>query len=119
VVHRTNHKPVTDLLAKLGLNRLDINVYIFLAKKGPRKGTELCNEMKILKQQLYTSLQNLKRTGIINATQNHPATFSAKPFEEILNLSIKSIIDEAQNTQHNKTELFKTWKSIASTDFKE
>jgi sugar-specific transcriptional regulator TrmB len=111
-----NHKPVLDLFSILGLKRQEVKVYIFLAKTGPRKGRELCSDMKITKQQLYSCLQNLKQAGIVNATQNHPATFSAKPFEEILNQSIKSIIDEAQNTQHNKTELLNTWKSITTAD---
>jgi sugar-specific transcriptional regulator TrmB len=107
-----DHQPVLDLLTKLGLKRLETNVYIFLAKKGPHKGSELCSEMKILKQQLYPCLQNLKQAGIITVTQHHPVTFSAKPFEEILDLSIESITNEAQKTQQNKTELLDAWKSI-------
>jgi HTH-type transcriptional regulator, sugar sensing transcriptional regulator len=108
--------PVIELLSKLGLKRLDVNVYIFLAKKGPRKGRELCSDMKITKQQLYPCLQTLKQRGIVNATAQHPAVFWAVPFEEVLDLSIKSKMDEAQVTEQHKSDLFAIWKSMTTDD---
>jgi sugar-specific transcriptional regulator TrmB len=115
-VNGVKNEQVLDLIGRLGLKRLDIKVYIFLAKKGPRKGRELCNELKIAKQQLYPCLENLQRKGIVNATAEHPATFKALPFEVVLDLSIKSKIDEALNTKQHKTDLLSLWESMPSEE---
>ncbi len=108
---------MNEELAKLGLRKLDIRVYVFLAKRGPQAGSQLCHDMKIAKQQLYPCLKKMQVLGIVGATHRHPATFYATPFENVIDLAIKTKLDEAQLTHQHKNELLEKWKNITEADF--
>jgi sugar-specific transcriptional regulator TrmB len=99
-----------------GLKRTDAQVYIYLAKKGPHKGRDLSNALKLPKQQLYPCLKCLQSKGIVNATLERPALFSAVPFEKVLNLLIKAKMEEAQRMQQDKDEALSDWQSMINGD---
>jgi sugar-specific transcriptional regulator TrmB len=96
----------------LGLKRTDAQVYIYLAKKGPQKGKDLSNALKLPKQRLYPCLNCLKHMKLINSTPNRPATFSAVSFEEALDLLMKAKLEEAQHTRQNIEKTLSDWQSI-------
>jgi sugar-specific transcriptional regulator TrmB len=100
-------------LISFGLTRTEIKVYISLAKKGPQKGEDLRNSLNMQKQQLYPSLKSLQSKGVVTATIERPAIFSALPFEKVLDLLIKADIEEVQRMIQNKEELLSSWRSIA------
>ena len=99
-------------LEAFGLSRTDSEVYLYLAKKGPIKGREVANALQISKQQLYPILKNLKDKGIINASVDRPALFSALAFEEVLELYITIKVDQAKVIKETKKELMKSWRSM-------
>lgn len=101
-------------LVGLGLKRTDAKVYLFLAKTGPQKARDITNALKIYKQQLYRSLKNLRAKGMVNATLEHPARFSAVSLEKALDLFIKAKREEAQNIEQNKDEILSIWQSITA-----
>jgi sugar-specific transcriptional regulator TrmB len=65
------------------------------------------------KQQLYPSLKSLQSKGVVTATIERPAIFSALPFEKVLDLLIKADIEEVQRMIQNKEELLSSWRSMA------
>ena len=71
-------------LMGLGLTRIDSQVYLFLAKRGPQKGNALIGALNAPGGQVYRSLKNLQSKGIITVTMEHPARFSAIPFDAFL-----------------------------------
>jgi sugar-specific transcriptional regulator TrmB len=99
-------------LVDLGLTRLDSQVYIYLSKRGPQKGKEISKALKVEKQPLYRSLKKLQSKAIVSATLERPARFSAVSFEEVLDLFIRAKLEEAQNIQHDKTQLLSSWQAI-------
>lgn len=103
---------VLKALEGLGLAKLDAQVYVFLGKRGPQKAIDIAKAFKIRKQRLYTIVKNLERKGLVNVTLEHPAKFSALPFEKALDLFVKSKRDEAWRIESGKEELFSDWKSI-------
>lgn len=105
-------------LVNFGLTQVDAQVYVFLAKKGAQKGRDICKALEITKQQLYPSLKNLQKKGIVSSTLEHPARFSAIPFERVLDLFIKAKIEETQRLQQSKDEILSKWQAldIAETD---
>ena len=108
-----SQEQVLKTLLGLGLTRLDSQVYIYLAKKGPQKGRDLLKGLRIQRQQLYRSLKILQSKGIVSATFEHPAGFSAISFDKVVDLFIKSKMVEAQLIQEKKGEILSNWKSIA------
>jgi sugar-specific transcriptional regulator TrmB len=103
---------VLKTLEGFGLSRTDAEVYIYLAKKGSRKGRELANALQITKQQLYPILKNLKNKGIVTVSPERPALFSAVAFEKVLELLITIKMDQAKAIKETKKELLNTWRSI-------
>jgi sugar-specific transcriptional regulator TrmB len=105
-----NLELLIETLVELGFKLTDAQVYIFLAKKGPRRGKDLVNSLRITKQQLYPSLKNLKERRIVNSTHERPAVFSAVPIEQVLEALIKTRIEEIQRMIQNKEELLSRWQ---------
>jgi sugar-specific transcriptional regulator TrmB len=99
-------------LVNMGLTRTDAKIYVFLAKRGPQKAQDVALAMKIAKQRLYPSLRRLQSKGLVNATLEHPARFSALSFEKALDLFAKTKMEEAKNIQQSKDSLLSDWQSI-------
>jgi hypothetical protein len=55
----------------------------------------------------------MEKKGFINSTLEHPAKFSAEPFEKVLDIFIKSRIGEARRIENKRTEILSDWQSIA------
>ena len=104
---------VLKTLEGLGLSRADAEVYVYLAKKGPRKGRRLANDLQITKQQLYPSLRNLEKKGIVTVSLDRPALFSAVAFEKVLELLITIKMDQAKAIKETKKELLNSWRFIS------
>jgi sugar-specific transcriptional regulator TrmB len=103
---------VFETLEIFGFKQIDIQVYIFLAKKGPHCHGEIGKTLQISKEQIYRSLKRLKGLEAVYATLEKPATFYALPFEQVLDMFASSKINEAKNTQQNKDRLLVKWQSI-------
>ncbi len=104
---------VLKTLIGLGLTKLDSQVYIYLAKKGPQKGLEVSRGLKVQKQQLYRSLKTLQAKGIVNASLEHPARFSAISFDQVVDIFVRAKMAEANRIQERKGEILASWKAIA------
>jgi sugar-specific transcriptional regulator TrmB len=107
-----SQEKIFKTLAELGLTKVDAKVYVFLAKRGPKKAGDIAKSLKISKQQLYPSIKSLQSKAIVNSTITHPARFSAVPFERTLDLFAQAKLKEAESIQQNKTELLSDWQSV-------
>lgn len=107
-----SQEKVLQTLSDLGLTRIDTKVFIYLVKKGPQKGIEISKALKVQKQPLYRSLKNLQKKAIVSATLERPARFSAVPFEQVLDLFVRTKLEEAQNIQTEKNSLLSSWQTI-------
>ncbi len=111
-----SQEEVLKTLRNLGLTSLDSKIYIYLSKKGPQKGNEIAKALKVQKQQLYRSLKSLQRKAVASATLEHPARFCAVPFENVLDLFIKTKLEEAQIVQAEKTRLLSSWQAMQTAE---
>lgn len=107
---------VLKLLENYGLARTEAEIYIYLAKKGPKSEKDLANALKMAKQQLYSSLKNLQSKGMVTATVEKSALFSAVAFERVLDLLVKVNIEQAQAIKETKNELLTSWRSMSERD---
>ena len=101
----------SQTLTNLGFDPVDAQVYLFLAKQGLQKASTITRTLTLTKQQIYPSLKRLQHRGIVISTFEHPARFTAIPFEQVLDLFIKSRIEEAQSIQQRKKEILSSWQS--------
>ena len=108
-----SQEKVLRTLESAGLNSSDAQVYIFLGKRGPQRAKDISTAIGMPKNLLYQSLKNLQSKGIVNATLERPARFSAEPFEKVLDIFVRAKLDEVRKIESNKTEILSEWKSIA------
>lgn len=99
---------VIKALIGLGLSRLDAEVYVYLAKKGPNKVVTLASALNYNTQKIYASLKNLQTNGLVTKDR---IMFSALPFEEALDLLIAMKKEQAQIMQESKEELLVSWET--------
>jgi len=99
---------VIKALIGLGLIRIDAEVYVYIAKKGPQTLVDLDSALNYSKKQIVTSLKTLTAKGLVS---KEGTIFSALPFEEALDLLIKKEKEQAQIMHESKEELLATWRT--------
>ena len=104
------------VFAGFGLSEMDAQVYVFLSEKSPKKAIEISKALRIYKQKLYPSLRNLQNKGVVSATLEHPARFSAIKFEKVLDLFIEAKMGEAKIIQQEKAEMLSNQPNPAQED---
>ena len=104
-------------LESLGLKYLDAEVYVYLAQNEPQKAKAITEALETYKRKLYRSLRNLQRKGMVSASQERPARFSAISFDKVLDLFIQANREEAQRIEENKEQILSMWRSKILGDF--
>lgn len=99
-------------LMSLGLTQMDTQVYVYLAKMGPRKEKDLANALKINKNQLCFSIENLVAKGMVSISFERSEKYSAVALEKVLNDFMKQTKQQAKTLKTRRTELISTWHSI-------
>jgi len=94
-------KALTALI-NLGLNPMDAQIYVFLAKKGPHEKSQLANALKTTDKQVCHSLRNLQEKGFVISKTEHQTIFIAVPLEKIIDNVVKTKTKEVQHL--NKIE---------------
>ena len=107
---------IIRVLVGFGLKHRDAQVYVFLAKTGPQKARTIASQLGIYKQQLYRSLKTLQNKGMVNATFEHPAFFSAVSLEKVIDQFIETKKEEAQHIEKNKDEILSSWQAVLIED---
>jgi len=90
----------------------DAEVYVYLAKKGPKQVTDLSSSLKMTDQQIFLSLKNLQRKGIITVNVEKVALFSAIAFERVLDLFVEVFVEQACVLTETREELLANWRSM-------
>jgi sugar-specific transcriptional regulator TrmB len=102
---------VLKALVSLGLSKTEAEVYVYLAQNDPQKARDIAEALRIYKRQLYRTLKNLQSKGMVSASQERPALFSAVSFDKVLDLFIKVNREEAQRIEENKEQILLMWRS--------
>jgi sugar-specific transcriptional regulator TrmB len=98
-------------LESLGLERVEAEIYLLLAREGPQLGKSIARSLELYKQQLYRSLKHLQTKGMVSSTLERPALFSAVSFEKVLDILIEAKKAQALALQESKKELLSVWLS--------
>ena len=107
---------VLRTLEGFGLKSIDAEVYVYLAKKGPQKRINIADVLKISKRHLYPILKTLQDKGLVTASPEHPALFSALAFEKALDLIVEANMEQAKAIKETKEELLSNWRNMTRRD---
>ena len=100
-----------ELLLSFGFSQTEARIYIHLVSKGPAKARDIIDTLNMNKQQLYRSLKKLRQKQIVDCSGS-PATFHAKPVDQVLIMLMNKKHEEAQVIEEKKADLLSIWKSI-------
>ena len=87
---------IIKILESFGFKRIEAEVYVYLAKKGPQKANDLADALRIHKRQLYSILKKLQTKGLVIATHKQTKVFSAIDFEKTLDQLVKENVEQAK-----------------------
>jgi sugar-specific transcriptional regulator TrmB len=90
---------IIQALVSLGLTTVDAQVYVCLASKGPNKVTKLSEILNFSKTKIYSSLKKLQIKGLVTKDS---ATYSAVPFEDAIEILIKTKKNVTKGLQETK-----------------
>ena len=107
-----SEESVRNTLRNFDLTEMEADIYIFVAKRGVLKGGEISKQTKMQKAQVYRVLKSLQKKGLVESTLEFPARFTAVPFENVIDLNIKTKQDEAAQIAAQKKELLNYWQNI-------
>ena len=107
---------IKKTLSNIGLSEKESDVYIFLGKQGPLKGSQISKKLKMNKGQVYRILKGLEKKGLVEATLEYPTRFTATPFEQVIDSFIKSKRQEVDLIEESKNDLLSDWKKISQTE---
>lgn len=99
---------IINALIDIGLTREHAEVYVFLAKKGPKTIENLTKTLIFDSKELGRTLNSLQKKGLITKNQ---VLFCALPFEEVLTLLIETRKEQAHSANKTKEELLASWKN--------
>ncbi len=103
---------IKDVLKKSGLSEKDIEVFIFLNRKGPQKGTEIARKLNMNRGQVYRILKGLESKSFVEATLERPKKFIAVPLKGVIDSFIESKKEEVARIEKSKRDLLTDWEKI-------
>jgi sugar-specific transcriptional regulator TrmB len=115
-VKSMSKKRIINALKTIGLSTIDTQVYVFLAKQGPHKMSDMASVLNLEKRKIHKSLKELQSINIVKASIEDPPEFVAVSFEEVINLVIEIKKEQAKTLQASKEELLSSWRSITEKD---
>ena len=103
---------IVKVLKELGLEKADAEVYVFLAKQGPRQSREVALMLNLDEEIIHKSLKDLQSIEIVKASIEHPFEYEALSFEQVIDIFIEVKKEQAKTMQENKEEILSNWKAI-------
>jgi sugar-specific transcriptional regulator TrmB/CBS domain-containing protein len=111
-----SEKDVTKFLQALGLSKREIEVYMFLAKRGVQSTSFVSKKLRMERVHAYRTFKRLQEKGFIEATLERPTRFTVVPFEGLLESFINAKKTEVNNLDEQKESLLASWRTISAPE---
>jgi sugar-specific transcriptional regulator TrmB len=102
---------VLSILQGFGISKVDAEVYVYLAKRGPTRSGDLAFDFGKTQPQVYPILRRLNKKGVIKQSKNRQMLFSAVGFEELLERYVKLNMEQAKMIEDAKEQLLTILKN--------
>jgi sugar-specific transcriptional regulator TrmB len=107
---------IEDTLQKLGLSKNEIRVYLYLARSGMLKASEISEIISLHRTETYRILRDLEKMGLVSSVFEKPLKFVATPFEKTLDILIKSKKLRLELLERKKRDLVDLWGSLPKAE---
>ena len=96
---------IQTILKKLGLTPNELKVYLYLDKNGSKKASEISQNQKIPRTQIYHILDQLQEKGVVSTIFDKPTKFEGIGFEKAVDILINNELKRIETIQLMKNEL--------------
>lgn len=103
---------IEKTLHRLGLSRNEIRVYIYIARTGEHKASEISEALSLHRTETYRILRDLEKKGLISSVFEKPLKFIATPFEKALEILIETKKLKINLLEKKKESLVELWISL-------
>lgn len=103
---------IEETLARFGLLKNEIRVYMFLAHAGEKKAGEIAEAISLHRTETYRILRDLERKGIVFSIFEKPLKFTAVPLDKAIDLLVDAQKIKIKLLEQEKTSLVKLWQSM-------
>jgi len=103
---------IDNTLRKLGLSRNQIRVYLYLARSGVRKASEVSEAISLHRTETYRILRDLAKMGLVSSVFEKPLKFVATPFDKSIDILINAKRLKLELLERRKKDLVDVWFSL-------
>jgi len=103
---------IDSTLRKLGLSKNQIRVYLYLARSGVRKASEVSEAISLHRTETYRILRELAKVGLVSSAFEKPLKFVATPFDKSIDILIRAKRMKLELLERRKKDLVDVWFSL-------
>jgi len=107
---------VEKALNRLGLSKNEVRVYLFIARTGEHKASEISEALSLHRTETYRILRDLEKKGLILSVFEKPLKFIATPFQKTLEILIETKKMKINLLEKRKEGLIEIWLSLPRTE---
>ncbi|MGB9683520.1 MAG: TrmB family transcriptional regulator [Candidatus Bathyarchaeales archaeon] len=103
---------IEKALRGLGLSKNEVKVYVYLARTGEHKASEISEALSLHRTETYRILRDLEKRGLISSVFEKPLKFIATPFEKTLDILIETKRMKLNLLEKKRQNLVNIWLSL-------
>jgi sugar-specific transcriptional regulator TrmB len=103
---------IEDTLARFGLLKNEIRVYLYLARAGEKKAGEIAESIELHRTETYRILRDLEKKGIVFSIFEKPLKFTAVPLDKAIDLLVDAQKIKIKLLEQEKPSLVELWQSM-------
>jgi len=103
---------IEETLSRFGLLKNEIKVYLYLARSGEKKASEIAEAISLHRTETYRILRDLEKKGILFSIFEKPLKFTAVPLDKAIDLLVDAQKMRIKLLEKEKENLVELWLSI-------
>jgi HTH-type transcriptional regulator, sugar sensing transcriptional regulator len=103
---------IEETLSRFGLLKNEIKVYLYLARSGAKKASEIAEAISLHRTETYRILRDLEKKGILFSVFEKPLKFTAVPLDKAIDLLVDAQKMRIKLLEKEKDNLVELWLSI-------
>ncbi len=103
---------IEETLARFGLLKNEIKVYLHLARVGEKKAGEIAESISLHRTETYRILRDLEKKGILFSVFEKPLKFTAVPLDKAIDLLVDAQKMKIKLLEKEKANVVELWLSM-------
>lgn len=103
---------IEKTFCRLGLSKNEVKVFMYLARTGEHKASEISEGLSLHRTETYRILRDLEKKGLVSSVFEKPLKFIATPFEKALGVLIETKKMRINLLERKKESLVNLWLSL-------